>query len=52
MLTDILSVLCEYHGHHQGHQYAAEWILSFGHCFLRRVSVTPAQQFFAQRIAA
>ena len=40
MLMDIRSVLCEYHGHHQGHQYAAQWILSFGYCFLYRMSVS------------
>ena len=36
---DTCSVLREYHGHYQGHQYAAQWILSFGYRLLCRMSV-------------
>ena len=39
MLMDICSVLCEYHGNYQGHQHAAQWILSFGYRLLCRMSV-------------
>ena len=49
---DIRSVLCKYHGDYQKHQYAAQWIFSFGHCFLRRMSASSVHHLFLQHMEA